>query len=431
MVLHYLADLLDTNNFHIVMAVRNILKRVKENIVLSEDVVRKADWVYSTQIFYSTFRVIHANPSVEFKQALDFCPPSFLERLETTCEVLDLDANSVFARVERTLRSSNWDLERAKAECCDLLGARSHPQGNPIVPFIGPVEITVKHAFYQVLHEILQKQRYSPEQIQQAFQFLQEYDPEYNEERILTRPENVAPLIIEDEYAWLKEFERQPRSVKRFELEQINTDWISLFEWHYISVSETYKVPYRVKKTVISSLIPKEMIGEVVTLGYKDDAILKLAHYELQRVTLEQAKQYIATHPNHPIRNPNGSIPILSLHINDTFFHGFREVVTLTWPIIKHYDLKWDGFNLAHSGHTVVRFEPWQEGYEDEAYSRQILSRGTQLRIQKAFLSELLSDYHVVLYRKINEIRMVLPEKYSKESSPTSEARAERIEVIC
>ena len=62
----------------------------------------------------------------------------------------------------------------------------------------------------------------------------------------------------------------------------------------------------------------------------------------------------------------------------------------------------------------VLEFINWQEGYENEVYSRNILSHGIRLQIHRSLLEKICKDFDVKLCQISEETRQFSGDKYKK-----------------
>ena len=105
------------------------------------------------------------------------------------------------------------------------------------------------------------------------------------------------------------------------------------------------------------------------------------------------------------LNNLDEPIPLIAEHENSLTFLGYLSVCTLASFIIKDFNLMFEGLNLIRNGEVVARYEAWQEGYQDECYTRDKLSFGVRLQVRQDLLIEICRCYHKILCIGINEKR--------------------------
>lgn len=96
---------------------------------------------------------------------------------------------------------------------------------------------------------------------------------------------------------------------------------------------------------------------------------------------------------------------------------------TLTSFIIKEFNLSFEGLNLLRNGEVVAKYEAWQEGYQDECYTREKLSLGFRLRVRQDFLNEICRCYRKLLCICIDEKREYYESIYRPEPNDSRYSR--------
>ncbi|QVW35174.1 hypothetical protein KIP69_16565 [Geobacter sulfurreducens] len=116
--------------------------------------------------------------------------------------------------------------------------------------------------------------------------------------------------------------------------------------------------------------------------------------------------------------------PLVALHVNDGGFVGYRHMPFIHPIWIRKYDLQIEDCEVKHHGQTIGYFEEWQEGYEDEAYSRDLLSAGIRFNIETDWLRSLLKECNYSMLMWKAETRMIKDSWTRKK--PTEKAEQER-----
>ena len=91
---------------------------------------------------------------------------------------------------------------------------------------------------------------------------------------------------------------------------------------------------------------------------------------------------------------------------------------------LNKYGLTFNGWQIELHGQVVARYEEWQEGYEDECYTRDVLSAGARLIVRNDWLRTLLEDSGFVLllgrYETRKEFEGIVQEKTKAEARGTA-----------
>ncbi|MBT5235937.1 MAG: hypothetical protein HOM18_11635 [Candidatus Marinimicrobia bacterium] len=124
----------------------------------------------------------------------------------------------------------------------------------------------------------------------------------------------------------------------------------------------------------------------------------------MMAVTLEQARNVLTSRRNTSHASDD-CIPLVAEHQNPTSFLGYWDVCTLASSIIDKFNLSFKEFDLTRGEEVIAKFETWQEGYQDESYTREKLSFGVRLQVRRDFLSEVCHLSHKILCIQIKEKR--------------------------
>jgi hypothetical protein len=121
-------------------------------------------------------------------------------------------------------------------------------------------------------------------------------------------------------------------------------------------------------------------------------------------------------------------LPLLVVHTNGQMFEGYRCLALLNPAWLGKYGLEFDGCQFTWSGKCVARLEEWQEGYEDEVYSRELLSAGVRLVVRNDWLRTLLANTQHSLAVWASERRTQQDSWWRQEA--TAEAQQQRFSVF-
>lgn len=421
-----ISTLLSSKHFQRKMLIVKILKSVMQsgdvpNAVLER--VKLTEQHYFKIISHSTFSLLHITPSVEFIEFFTkHVMKTIRDQIELCCKILSIDQNDILAKIENNLKQKGWAEEDESSRLKDEWDGYVHPQGYPVVWIITSFNVKITKSFNQILDEIAEKSNLTTVQIESLWRVLQPVDPGYKLSNIKPRPKDIPPLVVFDKDAWLSELNCKQGEVVR---EPIGQEWITLFEKKVLSQDKTYEVPYHSALLLYSSLIKKDSPFSFDVLEKNSFYILKLQRFDDNEfVTLDQARNILMNYPDRIPASEKSFLPILIWKTNPLLFLGYHEIVSLPSYLIKRYGLTFKKFDLYEGNNCVVEFGVWQDGYEDESYSRELLSYGTRLLIHKSLLEKILQDYGAELCLSIFEKRLYYKsrheEKATEENSSTS-----------
>jgi hypothetical protein len=409
-------NIFNSNHFLWGMMSIKILQQLEKKGYITETVERKLSSEirkYSSVISGSHSQIFHIKPSVTF---LDFFKGSvvktYKQQIDACCEILSIETSYILAKIENCFRKEGWmeddEKERIQDEWDDYL----HPQGFPGILISTTFNSKVFYFFNLILNEIVKGTKITVDQFDALWQVLQPVDPEFQLSEIKPKPEDIEYLHVTDKNKWLAQLDKTRDKIARV---NINREWISIFEKEILSQDKVYEVPYRSYKLLYSGLVKKEYSFDFKELWEKVYYVLEFKKLNINAsITLAQAREALKYQPvNDP---PSGykSIPILTWETNRILFRGYQDVVTVPYYLMNKYGLHFRGFDLYDSDECMIRYQVWQEGYEDEAYSRELLSYGTRLQINKKLLEKISHDFHVELCQCIFEKRTYSGRKYDK-----------------
>jgi hypothetical protein len=115
-------------------------------------------------------------------------------------------------------------------------------------------------------------------------------------------------------------------------------------------------------------------------------------------------------------------LPLVSAHNNGKMFHGFRMLAFLHPIWLNRYNLEFDGAEITSNGRCVAHLEEWQEGYEDEVYSRDLLSAGMRLFVRNDWMKTLLHESERALVICASECRAQRDDYWRREPTAMAES---------
>ena len=421
-----ISDLLNAKHFQWKMMTIKLLQFVEQSGSVSETVkerLRSAQHYYSPIINCSTFRLPHNNPSDRF---LGFFTKNTKipnqDQIGSCCEILPIDKNAILANIEHVLKREGWTEEDENERLKNEWNGHVHPQGFPGVMILTTFDLRVFNLFNQILDEIVEKDRLSTNQLEALWRILQPADPEYKLSNIKPKPKDITPLVVSDKEMWLSELNGTHGKVR---CEPITQEWVTLFEQRILAQDTTYEVPYRSVLMSYSSLIMGDLEFSFEDLEKGSFCVLKLSTFDDNEcITLNQARKLLTNHRNLIPDYHDLFLPILMWKTNHPLFFGYHKLVALPSYLKNQYGLTYKDFDLYKNDVCVMKYEVWQEGYQDESYSRELLSYGTRLMIHRGLLQKIFQDCDVELCQSIFEKRLYYGSKYDAKAAEMNSSTA-------
>ena len=405
-----LAKLLERNDFFCRQSVLRILRNVSEVSPLEPSVstaVQHINRKYSSTISHSTYR-FPSSPSSMFS---DFLKRStlfdFSGQVKLMEKILRLETGSLVAAIEERLNARKWFMEEERAKVKNDWSEHVHPQGWPVIWVTTEFQELATEILWNILDEAAEKLKLTHTQIQYLWQATQTVDPEYVVREIMTRPADIAILRVANKETWVNELEESESfQVGRASTVDQNNGWLTVFENRVLAHEEKFNVPYRQEMALQASLIPLQIYGgshELDKLRLTTERILPFT--STMGVTLKQARDVLMKRGQGAFEITNDCIPLIAEHQNPGTFIGYRNICTLSSFILDEFNLLFEGFDLSRNGTVVAKYEAWQEGYQDEAYTREKLSFGVRFRVHCDLLAEICHHYQRMICISINETR--------------------------
>ena len=404
-----LATLLDREDFLIRQSVGRILRCVSKNSVLEASVdtaLKRIERKYSASISHSTYRM-PSSPSFRFLAFLRRNTRfDFWDCLKLIEKILEVPQGSLMATIEEHLNARNWSMDEERSRVKDDWDEYVHPQGWPVVWITTRFQELATKMLWSILNEAAEKLALSHDRIHRLWQAVQVVDPEYVVKGTLPRPADIDALHVVDKEAWFRELDE----IESFEIGNANTgeqssDWITVFERRMLAHEERYNISYSQHTSLTATLIPLQVYGgshELDKLELRTEPIIPAS---AMSVTLEQARDALTKRGRNNLDIREDCMPLIAEHQNPASFFGYRSICTLTSFIIEECNLSFEGFDLTRDGKVVVKYEAWQEGYQDYSYTRDKLSFGVRLRVRSDFLAEICRRYRRILCVCIHERR--------------------------
>jgi hypothetical protein len=412
-------QLLDREDFFCRQTALRILRCVDEASPLEASVaslVQRIDRNYSTTIYDSSYRM-PSNPTLEF---MDFLKRNtlfdFSKQVMLMEKILQVPSGSLVAAIEERLLAQNWSMDDERVRVKDDWDGHVHPQGWPVVWITTEFQEVATDALWSTLNEAADKLKLSSEQIHWLWQTIQPADPEYVLRGIMPRPSDIQPLRIRDKQAWFRELDAlESMQIGETRTQGEDGDWITVFEKRRMAQEEKYNVPYRQEISLKAFLIPQQVYGGFHGLDELELTTERIVPGSSMAVTIKQAQIELYGRGRNVLDTTDDSIPLIAEHQSPLTFFGYWSVCTLASFVIEEFNLSFEGMELVRDGEVVAKHEAWQEGYQDEAYTREKLSFGVRLRVARDLLSGICDRHCKVLCLRIDEKRECYTSIYERE----------------
>jgi hypothetical protein len=424
-----IACLLDRNDFFSRQIALRILKVVAGVLALDESVIISIDRVeraYSHAISYSTYR-LPRNPSAEFMPFLmRNTLPDFSRQVITLEKILRVPLGSLTAAIEESLHAQDWSIDQERDSVKDDWYGHVHPQGWPVVWITTHFQERACEALWIILDEAAEKLKLTQDQIGQLWCVIQAVDPEYITRGVIPRPRDIPALHVADKDEWFSELGRlESMHVANAKTRVDDGDWMTVFEKRRLAQEEQYNVPYRQEISLKSCLIPRRVYGEANVLDEIGFVTERIAGPDSgAAITLAQARGILIGRGSGIMDEGSPkSIPLIAEHRNPLTFSGYWIVCSLASFIIDELGLLFTNFDLTKDGEKVAVYEVWQEGYQDECYTREKLSFGARLRLRRELLAEICNRYGRMLCTRIDEKREHFKSIHDREPDDRRDSR--------
>ena len=413
-----LGKLLDREDFFIRQSVLHILRCIGNLFPLDDSVinsVKRIERIYSNIINYSSYRMT-ANVTPGFVTFLKKSTLFDFSRQITVIEnILQVPAQSIFASIEKQLIAQKWSIDDEITRLKDNWDGYVHPQGWPVIWIETDFQEFVTNILGCILNEVAEKLKLSNEQRILLWQTIQPADTQYVFHETSPRPSDIMPLCILDKQAWFNELAKyDAMKIVNTKHQMATEDWITIFERRKMAQDEKYNVPYKQIIFLRAFLIPPLVYRGTHDLDQLEKYIERINYKNSIPFTIEQAQNALTERMYNLLDQGKDAFPLIAEHQNPLTFLGYQNICTPTSFIIRECNLSFDGMTLCRDGKVVAQYEVWQEGHQDEVYSRDKLSFGVRLRVHRTLLEEICKRHRRILCIYIDETREYCKSIYNK-----------------
>ena len=384
---------------------------------LAATAVQRIKKRYSSSEFHSTYRM-QSTPSPEFTEFLVRNTLfAFSDQIKMIEILLRVRSGSLVAAIEEQLSAQNWSLNEERARVRQDWDGYVHPQDWPVVWITTEFQEVATEALWRILDEASTKMKLSHDQIRWLRRITQVVDSEYVVRGVMDRPLDIKMLCVNDREEWFSELNAiESLQVGGTATEEQGNDWITAFEVRNLAQEGKSHVHYRQGIHVQGTLIPKRLYGGSQAVDELELGTESILPNSSLLITWEQARDVLSDRGKNYLSVGEDCLPLLATHQNPPSFLGYFEVCTLASFIIDEFSLLFNGFDLSREGKVVAKYEAWEEGYQNEQYTREKLSFGIRLRIRRDFLAEVCRRYGRMLCIRIEESRDFY--KYNTNQEP-------------
>lgn len=401
-------NLAENSHFRNQYLLIQVIERAFSNTQLPHLLKQKLDRIRfrNSRVYrVSNYCLLYTKPSSEFVKFFNKGALFDIKRqINGISDILKLDLNSILAGIERRLRSEGWDLKEAKEQREDDWYGNVHPQGWPVVWIIPRFHVQISKVLDEILSEFIENMAFQDWQNEALWRIVQPNDPEFIIEKIGSKPSNISPLVVEDKDNWFKILRKSNEvEISKFPTE---LEWVTLFEFQHLSHDEKYNVPYRKQTTTKSTLIaPEYSIGtnQIKEIAEWNQPII-YAHPK-ECLTWDQARRILTDNNSSSFATSMQSVPIISYKHNPSSFFGLPYIVSLPSFIIRESNMVFRGHDLYMDNQQITRIEYWQEGCQDECYSRELLSFGTRFSVHFEFMRQIIDRYNFHLCQRVSIVQ--------------------------
>ncbi len=418
--LERLLPLLKETNFRLRFSMIRVIRTVADTQAVDPAVMAAADEAeraYTPIISYPSRRFFHSAPSADFLRLLRRGVLFDLHhRIQAVCELLGFQAGIAYSYIEGALRGQNWtedeETERLKVDW------DGNARDNRVVWIVPRFHTLVSELLQKFVHETLENGRYSAKLLVVVGNVLRTSDPAFIETLPGVKPCDIDALDVTDGAEWVAAIQ----TIATPTVEVMPSDgWTTVYEERLQSQTDGSHPLFISNVRVRSLLVAPELANQSGVLpgaALWSDTIP--VFHPNEHLTLSDARERLIQEARSPGNVAGDFLPLVSSHENGKAFVGFRCLAFLHPLWLNQYGLSFSGCEILRDGRCVARLEEWQEGYEDEVYSRDLLSAGTRLLIRNDWLNRLLIESERALVIHNEENRRWFRDFWKKE--PTSES---------
>jgi hypothetical protein len=325
----------------------------------------------------------------------------FRDKLSAVSEVLNVEEAHILGYIERRLVQKGWTSIDEEKRLRKQWESNSFDEKH--VWFVSEFHQSVWDLLQEFLHSTLENGRFRPSVVSMLWNIMKGADPEWLETRPNVKPADIPALIVNDGPKWIGELRiPAPLLVERLEID----GWTTIFEERQLTqcqdASPRFVSNLRVYSLLVSPASANKLQSWPATSDWLDT--VPLFHLE-ENITASDMRKRILEVGSAVSDTTEDFLPLTAVYLNELLFNGYRRLASLHPTWVGAFGLELKGTSAFLSGECVVEFDTWQEGYEDDVYSRDVLSAGSRLRIKNSCLRQILNRSRHSLVLRTTEAR--------------------------
>lgn len=382
---------------------------------------KEAERCYSPLIAFPSRKYIYSEPSYEFFNFLTKAVHVDLRNQIATCsELLEISLNVIVSDFERKLRASGWneesETERLKEDWWDK------GRDGRVVQIIPRFQNKIDILLQEFVHHAVENGRHDASTLAALENVLRAGDPAFFMVLPRAKPKSIPALSVLDGASWVNEL----NITHKRKVDNISTvGWSTVYEERVQSQTEGHHPLFVSKVSVRSVLVSSPLVNDLSSLPssrHWSDRIPLVCDSE--RLTLKESQRRLLEEA--PVTDlDNEVLPLVSDHNNSVLFAGFKKMAFLHPTWLQYSNLNFNGVEIMSNSTCIARFENWQEGYEDEPYSRDLLSGGMRLTVRNSWIRDILKDNNRVLLTRTEEKRQWFKDFWKQEPSAESKQKTD------
>lgn len=405
--LETLVPILKEPHFRLRTTLVRIIHRIGETVPISAEIAfaaEEAERAYSPLIAYPTRRFLHTKPSPEFVGFLKHGLLTDLrDRIKYIGDLVRIHPGAILYHIEQSMRKSGWN----EAEENERL--KSEWEGNVdekcVVWFVPSFHTRFSELLQIFLHQVVENGRYEEETLSTLKNIVLGGDPEFVATLPEAKPIDIPPLDVTDAAVWNEEIRTHVNLI----VETLPVDgWTTIFEERLLSQTTgshpIFSSTLRVRSLLVTPAFTNRSQEWPPEYSWSDQIHCR---YIDENLSLQDARLGLLAAKEIPYDLSGNVLPLVSIHKNGALFHGCNTIAFLHPIWLARFDLEIKGHQITLNDQCIAHLEEWQEGYEDNPYTRDMLSAGTRLVVRNDWLRTLLLVWNrsLIIQRSENRIR--------------------------
>ena len=283
--------------------------------------------------------------------------------------------------------NSGWTEEKESERLKEDWDHQVHEQN--VVWIVPRFHTRVSELLQDFVHRAVENGSYDSDTVTALTNVLRHGDPKWIRKLPRTKPADIHMIDVSDGPSWVNELNvTSPTEAKTPE----RTGWTTVYEHNRFSQTDGWHPKFVSTVTVQSLLVSPAIAGQShmwpATATWTARIPCRSAD---ENLTMTSASELVLDGVGTRGIDTTDVAPFVVRHVNGTMFVGMRVMLSIH-PAWLPEGCSIEDLEVRHDGRVIVRIEQWQQGYEDEAYNRELLSVGTRLLVQNDWLHSLLHE---------------------------------------